>query len=56
MQLLCEALFDMMNSMFSLVYLFIHSVTHVTLDTSIIIYNLQHNLQYMDIHTIQHNK
>jgi hypothetical protein len=25
---------------FSLVYLFIHSVTHVTLDTSITVYNL----------------
>jgi hypothetical protein len=29
---------------FGLVYLFIHSVTHVTLDASIIDYNLQHNL------------
>jgi hypothetical protein len=29
---------------FGLVYLFIHSVTYVTLDTSITDYNLQHNL------------
>jgi len=29
---------------FGLVYLFIHSVTYVTLDTSITNYNLQHNL------------
>jgi len=35
---------------FGLVYLFIHSVTHVTLDTSTThyIYIVQHNLQYMD--------
>jgi hypothetical protein len=29
---------------FGLVYLFIHSVTYITLDTSITDYNLQHNL------------
>jgi hypothetical protein len=29
---------------FGLVYLFIHSVTHVTLDTSITDYNLEHIL------------
>ena len=39
------------------VYLFIRSVTHVTLDTSITDYNLyilQHNLQYMDIYPVQY--
>jgi len=39
---------------FGLVYLFIHSVTYVTLDTSVTDYSLQHNLQYMDIHIIQY--
>jgi len=29
---------------FGLVYLFIHSLTYLTLDTSITDYNLQHNL------------
>jgi hypothetical protein len=32
------------KSGFGLVYLFVHSVTYVTLDTSITDYNLQHNL------------
>jgi len=32
------------NTWFGLVYLFIHSVTYVTLDTSITDYNLQHIL------------
>ena len=40
---------------FGLVYLFIYSVTYVTLDMSITDYNLQHNLQYMDIHTMNGN-
>jgi len=39
---------------FGLVYLFIHSVTHVTMKTSITAYSyiLQHNLLYMDNHPI----
>jgi len=45
-----------MANWFGLVYFFIHSVTYVTLDTSITDYNLQHNLHYMDIHTRQYNK
>jgi len=38
---------------FGLVYLFVHTGTHVTLDTSVTVYILQHNLQHMDIHPIQ---
>jgi len=34
--------------------MFIHSVTYATMDTSNTDYNLQHNLEYMDIHTIQY--
>jgi len=40
---------------FGLVCFFVHSVTYVTMYMSITDYNLQHNLQYMDIHTIQYN-
>jgi len=39
-----QALYLLGMVCFSLVYLFIHSVTYVTMDTSITDYNLQHNL------------
>jgi len=40
---------------YGLVYLFTHLVTQVTLDMSITDYNLQHDLYYMNVHTMQFN-